>query len=69
MTEPTHPLLQWLTENEMTREELCCAIGISKVHLSQILRGIKRPSLDTCDKITLATGGAIRANQFQRVNI
>lgn len=65
MSKSIHPLRRWLFENQETASAFCDRIGISESYLSEVMRGKKRPTLDTIDKITAATEHAITANHFQ----
>jgi transcriptional regulator with XRE-family HTH domain len=66
MNKAIHPLRRWLFERQETATAFSERAGIATSYLSEVLNGIKRPSLDTIDKITVATNGEITANDFQQ---
>lgn len=69
MNKPIHPLRRWLFESQQTLATFSESTGISQGHLSEIITGKKRPSLNTIDKITLATNGKVKANDFQKARV
>lgn len=60
-----HPLRRWLFENQETLADFGLRAEMSPSHLSEIINGKKSPSLQSINKITAATGGKLRANDFQ----
>ena len=49
----------YLTETGRTQRALAAQLGISPSHLSEIVSGRKRPSLDVAFDIERATGGMV----------
>jgi transcriptional regulator with XRE-family HTH domain len=60
----------WLAENGKTATWLAEQTGLSVSQISRLVqRGgteKRRPSLETCEKISAATGGEVTANDFMR---
>lgn len=51
--------------NPQTRRDLCQALGVSQVQLSQWLCGFRRPSPETCVAIEQATNGNVGADDLR----
>lgn len=60
----THPLMLWLVVHGVNRKAFAQDAGIGQPYLSDLIAGIKRPSLEVADRISAATGGAITAEHF-----
>lgn len=57
-------LHDYLTLKGITDEAFGRKIGCSQSQVSRIKRGVSKPSLGLIERIALATGGAVRANDF-----
>lgn len=57
-------LNMYLTTKGITDEAFGRKIGCSQSQVSRIKRGVSKPSLGLIERIALATGGAVRANDF-----
>lgn len=62
-----HPLRCWLFQRGESVNAFSARVGIQKGYVSAIMNGIHIAPVGIMDKITVATGGAITANHFQRV--
>ena len=54
----------YLSHKGITDEGFGKLIGCSQSQVSRIKRGVSKPSLNLIDRIALATGGAVKANDF-----
>lgn len=59
-----HPLDQWLTDNNRSREWLAEKIGTTEASLSRIVNGKQWPSRETFRLLAKITKGAVTANDF-----
>ncbi|WP_406870605.1 helix-turn-helix transcriptional regulator [Thioclava sp. 'Guangxiensis'] len=59
-------LRAYITGRSLTLEAFAKSVGCSTVHISTIVRGKKRPSLDLAIAIEDATSGEVRAIDFKR---
>lgn len=54
----------YLTNKGITDDAFGKRIGCSQSQVSRIKRGVSKPSLNLIERIALATGGAVKANDF-----
>ncbi len=54
----------YLSSKGITDEAFGRKIGCSQSQVSRIKRGVSKPSLGLIERIAMATGGAVRANDF-----
>lgn len=66
MSTEIHPLKRWLFEHQETLLHFGWRAEMSPSHLSEIINGKKSPSLQSIKKITEATAGELKANDFQQ---
>jgi transcriptional regulator with XRE-family HTH domain len=59
-----HPLRLWLAQQGKTLTEFAAEIGTDPSHLSRIITGTHRPSLEFTDRIKAATKGKITSEHF-----
>ena len=59
-------LSEYMQANGLKLKDVCDRTGLTQGFISEISRGIKRPSLDVADLIAEATGGAVMANDWMR---
>ena len=64
MSNPIHPLRRWLFERQETASAFATRVNVAPGHLSDIMNGKRRPSLDVIDRIAAATDRAITANDW-----
>lgn len=57
-------LIDYLERERLSQTELAEKIGCSLSYLNQILHNIKKPSWATMLKITKATNGKVKPNDF-----
>ncbi len=50
-----HPLRRWRAANDVTLAALAKKTGVTASHLSELERGLDRPSLDVAQKLSAAT--------------
>jgi predicted transcriptional regulator len=62
MKPPIHPLRRWLFEHQQTVSDFAAATGLAQSHLSEIMLGKKKPSMDTVAKIKRMTDGSVTAD-------
>ena len=55
---------KFLIENKLTQREAAAILGISRPHLSQVVSGSKRPSLDLAVRIERLTDGAVPVSSW-----
>jgi transcriptional regulator with XRE-family HTH domain len=61
-----HPLKVWLFEHgDETQASFAKRAGMTQAHVSDIINGKTKPSLDTMRRIAAATNGEVMANDFQ----
>lgn len=60
-----HPLSEWIDRNS-TLDEFADSIGCSRSHLTNILAGRKRPSVDLLSRISAETLGEFGLDAFAR---
>lgn len=59
----------WLTANKMTYSAFASLVGIDESHVSRLVekngkKQVRKPSFDLASRISLATNGAVTANDF-----
>lgn len=59
-----HPLTAYRKKHGLSREALAKLVGTSRQSIHRIEMGDQTPSLTLVGKLVLATGGAIRADDF-----
>lgn len=59
-----HPLRTWRIDRRLTLAELGRIIGVTPSHLSEIERGQKTPSLEMAARLSAATKGDIKIEDF-----
>ena len=60
-----HPLAAWIdSQEEISQAQFAKMSGCSEGHLSQIIAGKRGVSLKTARKISDATGGAVKVDDF-----
>lgn len=60
-----HPLRRWLFNHHVTGRAFSKRLGITSTHLSNIMNWRTLPSMKLANEISVATQGAITANDFQ----
>jgi transcriptional regulator with XRE-family HTH domain len=66
--ERIHPLRRWRQDNDVTLAELAARDGVdvSASHLSEIERGLNTLSLGLAVRLSKATGGKVRVEEFDQ---
>jgi len=60
-----HPLAAWLeSQPDMSQAKLAAASDCSEPHLSLILKGERGVSMRLAQRLSAATGGAVRIEDF-----
>jgi transcriptional regulator with XRE-family HTH domain len=59
-----HPLRLWRKKHEVRLETLAAKVGVTASHLSEIERGLNRPSLGLAARLSAATGNKVRLSEF-----
>jgi transcriptional regulator with XRE-family HTH domain len=54
----------YLKKNGMTDASFAAQVSLSQSQVSRIKRGISWPTRDVLERITMATGGTVTANDF-----
>lgn len=60
-----HPLKVWLFENNETQAEFAQRAGVAQSMVSSIVRGKSNLTMAIIRRISAATGGKLKANDFQ----
>lgn len=65
-----HPLRRWRQSKELTLQQLIelAGVDVSPSHISEIERGNNKPSLDLAAKLSRATDGAVKIEEFVGVD-
>lgn len=63
-----HPLSDWI-DRHSTMDDFACSIGCSRSHLTNILAGRKRPSVDLLSRISMETDGEFGLDAFAREGV
>lgn len=66
MDKPVHPLRRWRREKGLRLAQVAEfeGVGVSPSHLSEIERGNNKPSLDLAARLSKATGGEVKLEEF-----
>jgi transcriptional regulator with XRE-family HTH domain len=61
-----HPLRRWRQANGLNLKQVAQTegVGVSPSHLSEIERGRNKPSLDLAVRLSRATGGEVKVEEF-----
>ncbi len=62
-------LRTWRNETKTTLAELAARVGVGKGFVSEVERGLKRPSAEVARKIESATNGAVTAAELLGVSV
>ena len=65
MTKLIHPLSLWLFLHDETAKEFAERSRVSRVSLSLLMNGHTQPTLQTIMRIRKATGGDVKAADFE----
>ena len=64
-----HPLSLWLFLNGETAKRFADRCGVSRTSLSLIMNGHTQPTMPTMIRIRQATGGAVKAADFEEFQL
>lgn len=67
MQADSHPFRTWRKQHGRTLVEAAAAAGVSASHISEIERGLDRPSLALAARLSAFTEGAVSVGEFDRV--
>ena len=70
MDECNHPLRRWRRNKGLNLKQVADSegVGVSPSHLSEIERGRNKPSLDLAVRLSRATGGEVKVEEFVGVD-
>lgn len=58
------PLAAWMAANKKKLKDASAQLGVSVQHLSNLIHGHSKPSLEIAVKIEAATGGAVTVGSW-----